>query len=60
MEKKIQMEGVCPKCKKENLEFDGIKNDGQMVGYRWECLDCGCQGIEWYNLTFSHHEITAE
>ena len=53
-------EGVCPKCGGKNLNYDGLIQDGTCVGYIWICPDCSAEGVEWYNLEFSEHEIKYE
>ena len=45
-------QGKCPKCGSENLEWGNTEIDGEGLGYEFECNDCGCQGTEWYSLTY--------
>jgi hypothetical protein len=43
---------VCPKCGSENLNYGDTELCGNELGYEFECEDCGCQGTEWYKLSF--------
>lgn len=52
--------GVCPFCKETTLEYDSIRAEGTMVYYPWKCSTCGHKGEEWYDLTFSGHNIEDE
>jgi hypothetical protein len=51
--KTFQCEGICPKCGSSNLIWGDADNDGDGVGYEFECEDCGCTGTEWYNLVYA-------
>lgn len=51
-------QGVCPVCNSENLEYGSSDFEGDAVGYDWTCEDCGSYGMEWYELTFSNHNVT--
>lgn len=52
-------QGVCPVCNSENLKYDRYGSiHGDLISYDWTCEDCGSQGTEWYELTFSNHHIT--
>jgi predicted nucleic-acid-binding Zn-ribbon protein len=52
--------GKCPKCGSENLEWGNTEIDGEGLGYEFECNDCGCQGTEWYNLTYVETIVKTE
>jgi hypothetical protein len=54
------MQGRCPKCQSDNLEYGNSEIEGESLGYEFECRDCGCEGIEWYNLTYSDSTIKGE
>lgn len=45
--------GHCPRCKSINLNYgdSGVSEAGYY--YEVDCEDCGWEGQEWYNLTFS-------
>lgn len=45
--------GRCPKCNSDNLEYGNTELDGTSMGYEFECRDCGCEGIEWYDLVYA-------
>jgi len=48
-------QGVCPKCKKSDLEWLEIELQEETVGYPYQCNDCGFKGTEWYSLQFICH-----
>ena len=51
-------QGVCPHCGSSDLSYEGAEIDGSDVSYKWECLDCGTTGTEFYTMTFAdHHNI---
>lgn len=45
--------GKCPKCGSSNLEYGNTELEGESLGYEFECNECGCDGIEWYELIYS-------
>ena len=47
-------QGVCPKCKSENLAWDSVEVD-EAVLYPYTCEDCDFEGYEIYELTFLGH-----
>jgi hypothetical protein len=57
--KTIRIEsGTCPKCGAEgNLEYGDSELEDELVGYEWDCPDCGASGTEWYHLEFSSHAV---
>ncbi len=44
--------GLCPKCSKDDIEYDGMQIEGDMLYYRARCNDCDFQFNEWYELNF--------
>ncbi len=46
---------VCPVCGSENLSFEGMRAEGDLNIYPWECDDCGAEGEEQYTVTFNGH-----
>lgn len=53
--------GTCPMCNGNMLNYDSIEvEDDMLVYYKWCCLDCGCEGEEWYELNFVGHNIIAD
>lgn len=45
--------GHCPKCGSDNLEYGNTELSGESIAYEFECRECGCEGEEWYNLTYA-------
>lgn len=52
--------GVCPKCKKEDLEYGSIELEDNMCYFPYECKSCGLKGKEWYSMEFAGHSIYNE
>lgn len=52
-----QGKGMCPKCCCSDLEYGNIELDGESLGYEFECRECGCEGIEWYQLNYSETTV---
>lgn len=50
--------GHCPKCNSNNLEYGNTELDGNSMGYEFECRDCGCEGIEWYDCQYACSSYT--
>lgn len=51
------MQGICPSCGSEDLNYGNSILDGIYMGFEWECDECGTTGIEWYVLEFVEHII---
>jgi len=49
--------GVCPNCGSRTLEYVGGGVTETSYIHKWTCGDCGANGRECYNLTFSEHII---
>jgi len=54
---KKQGQGICPDCGKEHLDYGETEWADESVGYSFICYDCGCSGIEWYNLVYDETVI---
>jgi len=48
--------GFCPKCNSENLDYDTVNLYEGGLDYPYVCKDCGFEGLECYNIEFTHHE----
>ena len=60
MTKKKHEAGVCPCCGADDLDYGVLRVQDDNVGYPWSCLNCGAVGTEWYELTFSEHDVDEE
>lgn len=47
------VQGKCPNCGSDNLEYGNTELTGESMGYECECRDCGKNYIEWYGLIYS-------
>lgn len=47
------MQGECPKCSSENLDYDVAEICEAGVSYPVKCLDCKFEGYERYNMEFA-------
>ena len=52
-EPKFQEQNKCPNCNSDNIEYGSSLLEGNSMGYKITCKDCGCEAIEWYNLEYS-------
>jgi len=50
-------EGVCPVCRGVNLSYIETDYEGHLLSFRWECVQCGSTGKEWYSVVFQEHTI---
>lgn len=48
-----ECEGCCPECGSEYIDYGDTELDGNSLGYKFECLDCGAKCIEWYSLSYA-------
>lgn len=48
-------QGVCPFCGSDSLEYVTSEIEGNVIGFPWECEECGSVGEELYLLTFTEH-----
>ena len=47
-------EDKCPKCDSEKLEYGVMEQTGMgNIYYPVECKECGFEGKQWYDVTFS-------
>lgn len=47
--------GECPKCKSENLDYQGFEMQDDGGYYPYTCKECEFEGREYYNLDFVGH-----
>jgi len=57
---KYNIQGVCPKCGNSNLDYGYFHNEGDFGHYDYTCLDCGCEGLEYYVFNFDGHMVRDE
>ena len=60
MSKLFNEAGKCPYCGSEDLDYEGMEPEDDMVYYPWTCSYCGASGEEWYNLAFIGHSVETE
>lgn len=60
MKLKSNEAGVCPFCGGTNLDYGTVELEGEMCYYPYKCLECGHEGEEWYEMSFSGHNIIDE
>ena len=51
-------EGVCSKCKSEDIEYGSSQIVGMSLGYEVSCNKCFANGWEWYGIEY--HETRME
>lgn len=57
-EAKGQEAGKCPVCGSEaGMDYGDQTSEDNSLGYRFVCADCGTEGIEWHDLTFSEFQV---
>ena len=54
------MQGECSKCKSTNLDYGERVDADNSIGYEFKCDDCGCTGVEWYELAYSETIMDGE
>jgi len=42
----------CPKCNSGNIDYGCSEGEGNCRYYPFTCLDCGCEGKEWYREVY--------
>ena len=47
-----ECQGRCAYCDSDELEYGGMKVDGEECWYQYECRDCGDTGDEYYTLKY--------
>jgi len=52
--------GVCPNCGSDMLDYEELRQDGDMIYYPWKCEHCGSTGKEWYATSFCGHDLHTE
>ena len=61
MKLKSNKSRVCPFCNKENILYYNFVNNGDYTCYyKWICFECRHEGEEWYEMSFSGHNIIDE
>ena len=60
MSKLFNEAGKCPYCGSEDLDYEGMEPEDDMVYYPWTCAYCGVSGEEWYNLAVIGHSVETE
>ena len=50
-------QGICPICGNDDLNYEGLEPEGEMVRFEVDCQECGWLGYEWYSLTFIESTI---
>lgn len=56
--------GTCPLCSGHDIAYGSLSIEflpliqTNMLSREWECENCGSEGKEWYDITFSKHHIT--
>jgi len=51
-------QGVCPYCGSVDVDYGAIEyEDDEMLYYPATCNECGREFEEWYNLSFSGHNV---
>jgi len=51
------IEGECPRCGSENLEYGAMERQDGMVFWPVTCNDCGAELREWWSLEFDDWEV---
>lgn len=46
------MQGRCPNCYSDNLDYGVSLLEGDSLGYSCTCSECNTKFIEWYNLEY--------
>ena len=49
--------GTCPKCKSDNIHYEGPEFDDAFLWYKGYCEDCETEFDELYELTYIKSEI---
>lgn len=47
--------GICPVCESETLAYGEMRTDATGNIYPWKCNNCGAEGEETYEVTFTGH-----
>ena len=47
--------GICPVCDNEDLTYEEMRVDNVGNIYPWKCNQCGAEGEETYEVTFTGH-----
>lgn len=54
---KSNIQGQCPHCTSDNLNYDSIQVEKDVCYYPFTCEECGQEGSEWYEMSFIGHNI---
>lgn len=53
-------QGICPCCNSDNLDYDAVQFEDNMLYFPFTCLNCETQGEEWYSMDFTGHNVENE
>ena len=48
---------VCPNCGSLDREYISTEYDDNYEGFVYECTECGCEWIEWYEMKYDSTDI---
>lgn len=51
------MQGKCPKCDSEDIDYGISLLEGDSMGYSVQCNECKTKFIEWYTLEYAESII---
>jgi len=58
--KKTEMQGFCPCCESDDLNYGEHSFNFGYMSFEWECGECGKTGEEMYHLEFIGHSVNEE
>ena len=53
-------QGICPKCKSDNISYLGPEFDDSFMWYEGYCEDCETEFDELYEIKYIESEITGK
>lgn len=51
------IEGKCPVCGHQDLNYLDSDVEGGAMYYHWQCRNCQEEGEEWFSLNFIGHTV---